>query len=128
VASHVRAREQNVMPALATRHGWQPVPVPAIRWQGSPAGMLVCPPAGQQGRRTAGASDEDGGRSRRAKRKVAGRGERRLINDAERPAEAVDEDGKRSDEDGWWSNEGERRGRLAIVRWPRRRGPRSRKH
>jgi len=43
---HARTRNQNLVPAPApvTRHGQELVPVPAIRGQGSPAGMSAYPP------------------------------------------------------------------------------------
>ena len=51
VASHALTREKNLMPAPAptTRHGQQPMPMPPIHGQGSPASMTMCPPVGQQG-------------------------------------------------------------------------------
>jgi hypothetical protein len=99
LASHIRAREQILVlaPVPTTRHGQQPMPVPAIRGQGSPAGMPVCPPAGQQGRRSAGTSDEDGGQLRRAKsrrgRWSSGLATRKAV------AWEVNEDGGRIEED-----------------------------
>ena len=109
--------------APATRDGQQLVPMPANRGQGSPADMPVCPPASQRGRQPTRASNEGDGRPVRATRMTGSdkEGNHQL-------AGAVDEDGERSDEGGWWSNEGERRGQLTVVRWPRRHGLRFRKH
>jgi hypothetical protein len=45
MALHAHTRDQNLVPAPTptTRHGQEPVPVPAIRGQGSPAGMPAYP-------------------------------------------------------------------------------------
>jgi len=124
-AAHARTREKNLVPAPApaTRDGQQLVPMPANRGQSSLADMPMCPPASQRGRQPTNASNEGDGRSVRATRMTGSdkEGNHQL-------AGAVDEDGGRSNKGGWWSNEGERRGQLTVVRWPRRHGLRFRKH